>query len=76
MTCVTDADEVEVDAVMLMLGQDDRAGFLVAGARHDARREFDHRHLDAELGRRRRGFEPDQAGADHDQMLAARRGRP
>ena len=76
MTAVTDADEVEVDAVVLVLGQDERAGLLVAGPRHDARREFDHRHLDAELGGRRRGLEPDQAGADHDEMLAARRARP
>ena len=32
---------------------------------------FDHRHLDAELGRGGRDLEPDQARADHDQMLAA-----
>ena len=63
--------QLELDAVVLVLGEDHRAGFLVAGARHDARRELDHRHLDAELGRRGRGLEPDQAGADHDQMLAA-----
>ena len=76
MTCVTEVGEIEVDAVMLVLGQDERAGFLVAGARHDARRVFDHRHLDAELGRRSRGLEPDQAGADHHQMFTVRQGLP
>ena len=29
--------------------------------------------LDTELGRRSRGFEPDQSGPDHDQMLARRK---
>jgi hypothetical protein len=51
---------------MLMLGQDDRAGFLVAGARHDARRELDHRRLDAKLGRRSRDLKTDETRADHD----------
>ena len=64
--------ELELDAVVLVFGEDQRAGFLVAGARHDARCELDHRHLDAQLGRRGRDLEPDQARADHDQVLAAR----
>ena len=58
--------------MVLVLGENERADFLVAGARHDARREFDHGNLDAQLGCRRRYLEPDQSGADHDQLLAGR----
>ena len=47
-----------------VLGKNERAGFLIAGARHDARREFDHRHGLAQHCRRRGDFKPDQAGAD------------
>ena len=62
--------KLEFDAAMLMLGEDQGAGFLVASPRHDPRRKLDHRHLDAEFGRGGGRFKTDQAGADHDEMLA------
>ena len=42
---------------------------LVADPGEDARREFKHGRLDAELRRRGGGFEPDQSAADDDNAL-------
>ena len=44
-------------------------GDLVVDARRDAVEELDHRHLRAEPPPHRAQLEPDDAGADHDQVL-------
>ena len=56
----------DVDAVRAVALVDEGGGLLVADARQDARRDLDHRRLDAKLGRRGRDFEADQAAADDD----------
>ena len=64
-----DGAGADVDAVVAVALVDDRGGFLVADARQDARRDLDHRDLDAKLGGRGRDLEPDHAAADQDQRL-------
>ena len=51
--------------------RDERRGLLVADAREDARRDLEHRGLDAEFRGGCCHLEPDQAAADDDQRLAS-----
>jgi hypothetical protein len=53
-----------------VLGQYERTGFLVAGARHDARRHLEHQDFDPLLGRGGCDFEADKACADDDKAFA------
>ena len=60
-----------------MLVEHEGPGFFIAHARKNARRHFQHRHLDPKLRGRGRRFKPDEFGADYDQVTACaqRRGQ-
>ena len=61
----------DVDAAGAMARVDEGGGLLVADARENARRDLDHRGLDAELGRRCRDLQSDQAATDHGERAAS-----
>ena len=68
-SAATRSRRADIDAARAVALVDQRGGLLVADPRQDARRDLDHRDLDAELGRRGGDLEPDHAAADHDQRL-------